>query len=242
MVEPQEDISEQLEPIAEHWTTFKRLPADYLVAAGGDTKVAALKAGVDEGSFLRALGSDDSISQVARSAHFLTLMHSLDLVTLAKEEIARRFVEAPSSIDDPESDDYDPEIANPAAIFPMKDLISIFKFGAEFIAVAAATASSPARPPGSAGATGRHVPPRIGKVIEASRGLPAARVEHSNPDFTSNPNPNPNPTAQDPLPSDAERALGTMADRLANSPPEVRAMFQEALDRAAEQQAQLLER
>lgn len=216
---------EQLEPLAESWTAFKRLPADYLVAAGGDTKVAALKAGVDEGSFLRALGSDESISQVARSAHFLTLMHSLDLVTLAKEEIARRFVEAPNPVDDPASDEYDPEIANPAAQFEMKTLLSLFKFGAEFIAVAAASASNPSRP---GGGTGRHVPPRIGKVIEAGRGLPAARVEHPTPEFA--------PESIQAPPNDAIRALDSMATRLANSPPEVRAMFQEALDRAAQQE------
>jgi hypothetical protein len=223
-------------PLPEHWTAeFKRVPSEYLVEAGGDVKIAAYKAGVDEASFLRALGSDNSIAQVARSAHFLMIMHSLDLATMAKEEIARRFVEAPDPTDDPASDDYDPQIANPAALFDVKTLISLFKFSGEFIALAAQTALAPQRTPG----TNRHTPPRIGKVIEAGRGLPSAsprgpsqedRIAHPNPEFSRDPSATPN--LPDPQ-HEARAALDTMAARLANSPPEVRALFQEALDKAA---------
>lgn len=228
-------------PLPEHWTAeFKRVPSEYLVEAGGDVKIAAYKAGVDEASFLRALGSDNSIAQVARSAHFLMIMHSLDLATMAKEEIARRFVEAPDPTDDPASDDYDPQIANPAALFDVKTLISLFKFSGEFIALAAQTALAPQRTPG----TNRHTPPRIGKVIEAGRGLPQPstspsqedRIAHPNPEFSRDPNPSstPNPESRLPDPQhEARAALDTMAARLANSPPEVRALFQEALDKAA---------
>lgn len=225
------DESPAVPPLPEHWTAdFKRVPSEYLVEAGGDVKIAAHLAHVDEASFLRALGSDNSIAQVARSAHFLMIMHSLDIATLAKEEIARRFVEAPDPTDDPNDDSYDPQIANPAALFDVKTLISMFKFSGEFIALAAQTALAPQRTPG----TNRHTPPRIGRVIEAGRGLPQPSTNpsqaHPNPEFTASPSTAPN--LPDPQ-HEARAALDTMADRLANSPPEVRALFQEALDKAA---------
>lgn len=232
-------------PLPEHWSTFRRVPSEYLVEAKGDVRNAATLAGVDEASFLRALGSDDSVAQVARSAHFLTLMHSLDLVTLAKEEIARRFTELPDPRDYPDNPAYDPEIADPAASFDMKTLIALFKFGAEFIAVAANGANSFAGgggPNGSRnGSTNRHTPPRISKIIEAGRGLPAPM-----PSYDPSPSDNASPALGSPSPSlssvagtdpyappaEAAAAIDTLAERLAHSPPEVQRMFQEALNRA----------
>lgn len=165
----------------EIYKALDRVPSDYLLEADGDVSIAAAAAGIEKADFLRVLGADRALPQVAKSIHFLALMSSLELLTLAKEEIVARFTDDPT---DPDLDDI-PLSRRPAQSLELKSLLSLFKVSADFIAL-----SNMHQNPAVKG-TNRHVPPRPlkGQIIEAGRGLRAPTdPDNSYPYPSGNPN------------------------------------------------------
>lgn len=180
----------------EIYKALDRVPSDYLLEADGDVSIAAAAAGIEKADFLRVLGADRALPQVAKSIHFLALMSSLELLTLAKEEIVARFTDDPT---DPDLDDILLS-RRPAQSLELKSLLSLFKVSADFIAL-----SNMHQNPAVKG-TNRHVPPRPlkGQIIEAGRGLRAPTTDPDNSYPSSNPYPSGNPnfpqTYHDPNP------------------------------------------
>lgn len=198
----------------EIYKALDRVPSDYLLEADGDVSIAAAAAGIEKADFLRVLGADRALPQVAKSIHFLALMSSLELLTLAKEEIVARFTDDPT---DPDLDDI-PLSRRPAQSLELKSLLSLFKVSADFIAL-----SNMHQNPAVKG-TNRHVPPRPlkGQIIEAGRGLRAPTdPDNSYPYPSGNPNfpqtyHDPNP---DIYPSPEEIASARADPTLTDNPP-----------------------
>lgn len=212
-------VEESIPTTASYRALLDRVPVDFLLEADGDITHAAALAGVPVGDFYRALATDRALPLVARTIHFMTIMGTFRMFSLARDEIVTRLVEPPDSIDDDMSD------PRPGANMDLKALIALVKVSSDFIAAANSNSNPPPK-------TNRYQPPTKGEILNASRSLNPALANPANPNFSTG------QAAQNAQISAADQAMEeaaqTLEERLAKAPPRIKALFARAIVNATE--------
>lgn len=215
-LEPQVEETQSIPTTASYRALLEHVPVDLLLEADGDITHAAALAGVPVGDFYRALATDRALPLVARTIHFMTVMGTFRMFSLARDEIETRLVEPPDSIDDDMSD------PRPGANLDLKALIALVKVSSDFIAAANSNSNPPPK-------TNRYQPPTKGEILQASRSLNPA-FNPANPTNQSQ-NQNAQISAADQAMEDAAQSL---EEKLKNAPPSIKALFARAIVNATE--------
>lgn len=213
VMEPQpQAVVESIPTTASYRALLEHVPVDLLLEADGDITHAAALAGVPVGDFYRALATDRALPLVARTIHFMTVMGTFRMFSLARDEIETRLVEPPDSIDDDMSD------PRPGANMDLKALIALVKVSSDFIAAANSNSNPPPK-------TNRYQPPTKGEILNASRSLNPA-FNPANPTSQSQAAQNAQISAADQA---MEEAAQSLEERLAKAPPRIKALFARAI-------------
>lgn len=215
---PTEELDTQSIPTtASYRALLEHVPVDLLLEADGDITHAAALAGVPVGDFYRALATDRALPLVARTIHFMTVMGTFRMFSLARDEIETRLVEPPDSIDDDMSD------PRPGANLDLKALIALVKVSSDFIAAANSNSNPPPK-------TNRYQPPTKGEIIQASRSLNPALANPA----TTNQSQGQNPTTISAADQAMEDAAQSLEEKLKNAPPSIKRLFARAIVNATD--------